>query len=63
MNSSLKILTLTKTKEAGKYFACFSVEISVVTEPEQNLLPSIGIGMKLIDFVYASDGFQVSIPK
>lgn len=58
-----KIKTLTITKEAGKWFACFSVELSLDIEPKQDLLPPIGIDMGLIDFFYASDGSQVSIPK
>jgi len=57
-----KIKTLTITREACKWFACFSVEIPATTEPEQNLLPPVGIDMGLIDFFYASDGSQVSVP-
>ena len=55
--------TLTITKEAGKWFACFSVEITITMEPKQDLLPPIAIDMGLIDFFYASDGSQVSIPQ
>ena len=58
-----KIKTLTIIKEAGKWFACFSVEIFIVMEPKQDLLPPVGIDMGLIDFFYASDGSKVSIPK
>jgi len=57
------IKTLTITKEAGKWFACFSVESPVATELKQDQLPPVGIDMGLIDFFYASDGSQVSIPK
>ncbi|MCP4117230.1 MAG: transposase, partial [Desulfobacteraceae bacterium] len=57
------VKTLTITKEAGKWFACFSVEISIPTEPKQDLLPPVGVDMGLIDFFYVSDGSQVSVPK
>jgi putative transposase len=57
-----KIKTMTITKEACKWFACFSVELSLDIEPKQGL-PPIGIDMGLIDFYYASDGSHVSTPK
>ncbi|MFK5954728.1 MAG: transposase, partial [Desulfobacterium sp.] len=60
-DAKIKILII--TKDAGKWFACFSVEFSIVMEPKQDLLPPVGIDMGLIDFFYASDGSKVSIPK
>ncbi|MBF0475370.1 MAG: transposase [Deltaproteobacteria bacterium] len=58
-----KIKTLTVTKEADKWFACFSVELPFNVEPKQDLLPSIGIDLGLIDFLYASDGSHVPAPR
>lgn len=58
-----KIKTLTITKEADKWFACFSVELSLDIEPKQDLSTAIGIDLGLIDFYYASDGSQISVPK
>lgn len=58
-----KVKTLTITKEAGKWFACFSVELSLNIEPKQGLPTSVGIDMGLYDFYYGSDGSQVSVPK
>jgi len=58
-----KIKTLTITKEADKWFACFSVGLSLDIEPKQDLSAAIGIDLGLIDFYYASDGSQISVPK
>jgi putative transposase len=58
-----KIKTLTITKEADKWFACFSVESYIDIEPKQDLKTSIGIDLGLIDFLYASDGSSISAPK
>ena len=58
-----KIKTLTIIKEAGKWFACFSVELPFIVEPKQDLLDPIGIDLGLIDFLYSSDGFHVPVPK
>ncbi|MBF0551192.1 MAG: transposase [Deltaproteobacteria bacterium] len=57
------IKTLAVTKEGGKWFACFSVELPFNVEFKQDLLPSIGIDLGLIDFLYASDGSHVPAPK
>jgi len=58
-----KIKTMTIIKEAGKWFACFSVELPFIVEPKQDLLDPIGIDLGLIDFLYASDGSHVPVPK
>ncbi len=58
-----KIKTLTITKESDKWFACFSVELSINIEHKQGLANSIGIDLGLIDFLYASDGSHVPAPK
>lgn len=58
-----KIKTLTITKEADKWFACFSVELKLDIEPEQNLSSALGIDLGLIDFYYSSDGSSVKAPK
>ena len=58
-----KIKTLTIIKEGCKWFACFSVELPLDIEPEQDLQNSIGIDLGLNDFLYASDGSHISPPK
>lgn len=58
-----KIKTLTITKEADKWFACFSVEHPLDIELKQDLSTAVGIDLGLIDFYYASDGSQISVPK
>lgn len=58
-----KIKTLTITKEGCKWFACFSVDQSIDIELKQDLTPSIGIDLGLIDFLYASDGTHITAPK
>ena len=58
-----KIKTMTIIKEAGKWFACFSVELPLNIEPKQDLLDPIGIDLGLIDFLYASDGSHIPVPK
>lgn len=60
---SAKIKTLSIMKQAGKWFACFSFEISLIPEPKQDSLPSVGIDMGLIDFFYTSDGDHRPVPK
>jgi putative transposase len=63
MPKDAKVKTLTITKEADKWFACFSVELPIDIEPKQDLGASIGIDLGLIDFLYASDGSNVPAPK
>lgn len=58
-----KIKTLTIIKEGNKWFACFSVELSLDIELKRNLDSSIGIDLGLIDFLYATDGGHVKAPK
>ncbi len=58
-----KVKTLTITRDAGKWFACFSVEIPFPAEPEQDLSSPIGIDLGLIDFFYTSDGEHIPAPK
>ena len=58
-----EIKTLTIIREGCKWFACFSVELPLDIEPEQDLQNSIGIDLGLNDFLYASDGSHVSTPK
>jgi putative transposase len=58
-----KLKTMTIIKEAGKWFVCFSFEDTITLEPKQTQKPAIGIDMGLIDFYYASDGTQVTVPK
>ena len=60
-NSNIKTMTI--TKEAGKWFACFSVELPLKLEHKPEPLPPLGIDMGLIDFYYDSNGDQVTIPK
>jgi putative transposase len=62
MPEGAKVKTLIITKEACKWFACFSVELSLNIEPKQEL-PPVGIDLGLIDFYYASDGSQIPVPK
>ncbi len=57
-----KVKTMTITKEAGKWFACFSVEIPFDIEPKRDL-SAIGIDLGLKDFLYASDGSNIPVPK
>ena len=61
--TNAKIKTLTIIKEGGKWFACFSFELSLEIESKQNVLPSIGIDLGLKDFLYTSDGVSVPVPK
>ena len=58
-----EIKTLTITKEGGKWFACFSFELSLEIEPKQDVLPSIGIDLGLKDFLYTSNDTHVPVPK
>ncbi|MCA1788116.1 MAG: transposase, partial [Desulfobacteraceae bacterium] len=62
--SNTKIKTLTISKEAGKWFACFSFEDIISNEPKlETYSRSLGIDMGLIDFWYDSDGYSVPAPK
>ncbi|GBC63817.1 transposase [Desulfonema ishimotonii] len=63
ISDEAKVKTLTITKDAGKWFACFSVEISFPAEPEQDLSDPVGIDLGLIDFFHTSDGEHISAPK
>lgn len=61
-----KIKTLIITKDAGKWFACFSIEVPYFNEELKQVpkyLPPLGIDMGLIDFIYDSNGNKVSAPK
>lgn len=58
------IKTLTISKEAGKWFACFSFECSIANEPKQETITRpLGIDMGLNDFWYDSDGCHAPAPK
>jgi len=62
------IKTLTIRKEGGKWFACFSVELTLKPEPESDKepkqdLPPVAIDLGLIDYIYASNGFHCTYPK
>ncbi len=57
------IKTLTIEKDGGKWFACFSFEITHThIEHKQDLSKSIGIDAGLIDFYYGSDGSYIKVP-
>ena len=58
-----KIKTLIVSKEAGKWFACFSIELNQKIEPKQDLTSIVGIDLGLIDFLYPSTGEPVSAPR
>lgn len=58
-----KVKTLTISKEAGKWFACFSFEFESQIESKQDLTNAVGIDLGLIDFFYPSEGDPVSAPK
>ncbi|PCI28897.1 MAG: transposase, partial [SAR324 cluster bacterium] len=58
-----EVKTLNITKEAGKWFACFSFEFEALKEPEQDLSNAVGIDLGLIDFFYPSIGSPVKVPK
>ncbi len=58
------IKTLTIEKDGGKWFACFSFEITHThIEHKQDLSKSIGIDAGLIDFYYGSDGSHIEVPQ
>jgi putative transposase len=61
------IKTLTISKEADKWFACFSVEVedlvNLSTESKTETSKAVGIDMGLIDFFYTSDNENVSAPR
>ena len=63
ISEDVKIKTLTITKEADKWFACFSVEQELEIELKQDFSSSIGIDLGLIDFVYTSNNDSISVPK
>ncbi|MCK5611295.1 transposase [Candidatus Pacearchaeota archaeon] len=58
-----KIKTLTISKEAGKWFACFSFEFESQIEPKEDLSNAVGIDLGLYDFFYPTFGSPVSAPK
>jgi len=57
------IKTLTISKEAGKWFVCFSFENHLKVEIKQNPTTFLGIDLGLNDFYYDSDGNSVKSPK
>ncbi len=62
--NNAKVKTLTISKEAGKWFACFSFTGNITNEPKQTAWTRhLGIDMGLIDFWYDSDGYSVPAPK
>ncbi|MCP4748672.1 MAG: transposase [Desulfobacteraceae bacterium] len=63
IGESAKVKTLTITKDADKWFACFSVEHTLGIEPKQDVSTAIGIDLGLKDFVYASDRDSMPAPR
>lgn len=62
--SGAKVKTLTITKEAGKWFVCFSFEEQLEIEPKPTLTSSaLGIDLGLNDFYYDSNGQSIKTPK
>lgn len=62
--NNTKIKTLTISKEAGKWFACFSFEGVISNKPKPGAFTrTLGIDMGLIDFWYDSNGYSVPAPK
>lgn len=62
--NNARIKTLTISKEAGKWFACFSFEGIVSNEPKQEIMTrTLGIDMGLNDFWYDSGGEHTPAPK
>src|ERR1700674_2236261 len=55
------IKTLTIKREAGRWFACFSVEVA--TTPMPASVESIGVDMGLTHFATLSDGTQIANPR
>lgn len=55
------IKTLTVKREAGKWFACFSVEVEPVPLPAS--ADSIGVDVGLTHFATLSDGTQIANPR
>lgn len=62
IDAKAHIKTLTICKEGGKWFVCFSVEISS-PEPKRASRSAIGIDLGVIDFIYASDGTHIAAPR
>ena len=58
-----QVKTLTISREGCKWFACFSFELPLDSEPKPDLQHPIGIDLGLIDFVYDSDGFSELAPR
>jgi putative transposase len=58
-----QIKTLTLTKEGGKWFVCFSLDLPDPKELKQEASHSIGIDMGLSSFIFTSDGLSFSAPK
>jgi putative transposase len=58
---SITIKTLTIKREAGRFYACFSVECEVKPLPESN--KSVGIDVGLSTFAMLSDGTAVDNPR
>jgi len=58
-----KVKTLIVSKEAGKWFVCFSFEDNLEVEIKQNPTTFLGIDLGLNDFYYDSDGNSVKPPK
>ncbi|MCP4748355.1 MAG: transposase [Desulfobacteraceae bacterium] len=63
IGESAKVKTLTITKDADKWFACFSVELALDIEPKQDVSSAIGIDLGLNDFVYDSDKESKPAPR
>ena len=58
-----KVKTLTLKKEGGKWFACFSFEDLLETEPKHDLFSAVGIDMGLISLYHDTDDRTVQTPK
>lgn len=58
-----KIKTLTISKDAGKWFACFSFEFESQVELKEDLSNAVGIDLGLYDFFYPTFGSPVLAPK
>ncbi len=58
-----KVKTLNISKEAGKWFACFSVEEEICPHESKQALSPLGLDLGLIDLYYSSDGQHSPAPK
>ncbi|MCP4747882.1 MAG: transposase [Desulfobacteraceae bacterium] len=63
IGESAMVKTLSITKDADNWFACFSVEHTLDIKPKQDLSSAIGIDLGLIDFVYDSDVDSMPAPR